>query len=447
MKNIEKPVRKVFTMESYMKNLRDNDIRSDQEVQRAAGQYSKNMNNELIFTILSDDYVPPIIIGEDLDFQKWIIDGLQRSACYKLFRYGNYKITSSIKDSIVWYRKKNTDNNGKVKWDYEEYNIIGKTYSDLPKELKQRFNEFQVETVIHEKCTTERITELVRRYNNHTGMNPSQKAVTVIGNFARRIKEISDNKFFIDCGNYTEKEHINGTIERIAMETVMTMFHIDTWKKGTEGIAKFLNDNSSDDEFNKLNSNIDRLKSIIGSEFKELFTSKDSFIWLSAFDKFTEYGIDDCKFADFLKVFNSKLHSKNVNGKSFDELNICRNTKDKSVIIEKLNIIETLMIEYFKVNMEDDDLLDGIEKEDIDFYEDMLSDLTLNVDNSSKLLNKSNHDSMIKLMEYCCKEDIDPDKWFIDYFNHNSNYIKDQKQNFIKMKNSLEMNKRTPRSL
>lgn len=92
----------------------------------------------------------------------------------------------------------------------------------------------------------------------------------------------------------------------------------------------------------------------------------------------------------------------------------------------------------YKDVMEDDDLLDGIEKEDIDFYEDMLSDLTLNVDNSSKLLNKSNHNSMIKLMEYCCKEDIDPDKWFIDYFNHNSNYIKDQKQNFIKMKNSLE---------
>lgn len=397
------------------------------------------MNNELIFTVLSDDYVPPIIIGEDLEYQKWIIDGLQRSTCYRLFRYGNYKITSSIKNSVVWYRKKNINDNGKTTWDYEEYDIKGKTYDDLPKELKQRFDEFQVETVIHEKCPTERITELVREYNNHTSMNLNQRAKTSIGNFASNVNLIIKNKFFVDCGKYKEKEFINGTVERVTLEAIMTMFHLDSWKKGTESIAKFLNCNSSSDEFDKLERNMNRLCGVIGSEFKELFTSRDSFIWLSVFDKFVSYGFDDCKFVDFLRVFNSELHSKMVDGKSYDELNECRNTKDKTIVVGKLNIIETLMSEYLHINKETDtNLLDKFEKEDLEFYEDMLSDLTINVDNSSKLLGKANHPSLIKLMEHCCKADIDPDNWFVDYFSRNINYVTNQKQNYIKMRDDLE---------
>jgi len=81
---------------------------------------------------------------------------------------------------------------------HDIFDIKNKTYEKLPDELKKRLNEYQIETVIHEHCDNHRISQLIKRYNNHTSMNTNQKAFTHIDNYARNIREILDKKFFND---------------------------------------------------------------------------------------------------------------------------------------------------------------------------------------------------------------------------------------------------------
>ena len=144
-----KPRRQTYTMDMYLNKIKESDIRSDQDVQRMSGQWDKSMINELVVTVLNDDYIPPIILGEESNSQLWIIDGLQRSSSLQLFRYGNYKITSTIEQPVISYRAKvkdkngniRIDNNGDIVWEDVEINIKNKTYDDLPEELKKKFNE------------------------------------------------------------------------------------------------------------------------------------------------------------------------------------------------------------------------------------------------------------------------------------------------------------------
>lgn len=62
MKNIRK---QTYSLEQYLKQLKAETIRTDQECQRLSGQWKPNMVGELIATVLTDDYIPPIILGEE----------------------------------------------------------------------------------------------------------------------------------------------------------------------------------------------------------------------------------------------------------------------------------------------------------------------------------------------------------------------------------------------
>ena len=191
-----------------------------------SGQWSCNMVNELIYTVLTDGYIPPIILGEETInsiVRQWVIDGLQRSSSLSMFRYGNTKITKSLDEYIVTYQRNVLDENGNVQRDekgeiiYEsvEYDIRNKAYDQLPEELKDRFNEYQIEVAIHQDCDTTDISKLVRKYNNHTAMNSAQKAFTYVDAFAREIREITSSRFFLDVYTCSRNDKKNGTIDEL----------------------------------------------------------------------------------------------------------------------------------------------------------------------------------------------------------------------------------------
>ena len=174
--------KQTFSLDQYLKQMKVETIRTDQECQRMSGQWSANMVNELIFTVLTDNYIPPVILGEEIMgeiVKEYIIDGLQRSSSLFLFRYGNTKVTKSLDEHMVRYQRKAVDDNGNPKRDekgeivYEsvDYDIRNKTYGQLPQELKDRFDGYQMETAIHQDCDTAEISKLVRKYNNHKAMN------------------------------------------------------------------------------------------------------------------------------------------------------------------------------------------------------------------------------------------------------------------------------------
>ena len=103
-----------------------------------------------------------------------------------------------MEDPIISYKKIEKDENGKNIWVDAEFDIRNKTFSQFPKELQKKFYEYQVETVIHE-CDVEQAAKYLRRYNVHTAMNANEQLFIHIPKFADEIREIIQDRFFLDC--------------------------------------------------------------------------------------------------------------------------------------------------------------------------------------------------------------------------------------------------------
>ena len=221
-----RPRKQTYTLDMYLKKIKDGDICNDADVQRHF-VWTKEQINELVVTVLTDEYIPPVIMGEEDSSQLHIADGGQRSSALNQFRHGNYKITSSIENSIIPYKKKTKNKDGNITWEDTTFDIKNKTYDKLPDELKKKFDEYQIDTVIHECCDRHRISQYIKRYNNHTSMNANQKAFTYLDNFAGYIREIVNSRFFLDYSVFSESEKTKGVVERVVVETVMCSNYFD----------------------------------------------------------------------------------------------------------------------------------------------------------------------------------------------------------------------------
>lgn len=353
--------KQTYSLDQYLKLMKAETIRTDQECQRLSGQWNPNMVNELIATVLTDNYIPPIILGEETVngiTKQWIIDGLQRSSSLSLFKYANIKITKNLDDYMVTYQRKVLDENGNPKrdeqreiiWEFVEYDIRNKTYEQLPEELKDKFNEYQIEVAIHQDCDTTEISKLVRKYNNHKAMNQAQKALTYVDAFAREIREITENRFFLDVYSCSRKDKINGTFERVVGDMVLLCNYPDHYRKDTKQGFKWLNENGTIHDFNSLNNLLTRLTDSmeITTEIRTLFNSKNAYIFVAVFKAFTELGRKDKEFGEFLNWFVNGGNETEIDGKTWDVLNVSRSTRDSSVVHRKLNYLIALIKQYSK---------------------------------------------------------------------------------------------------
>ena len=358
MKNIRK---QTFTLEQYLKDMKAEKIRTDQECQRLSGQWNPNMVNELIASVLTDDYIPPIILGEETTSngitRQWIIDGLQRSSTLALFRYGNTKITKNLDEYMVTYQRKATDENGNIKrdeqgeivWENVEFDIRNKTYEQLPEELKEIFNGYQMEVVIYQNCDTTKISKLVRKLNNCKPMNQAQRAFTYIDAFASEIREIADNRFFKDMYSCNNKDRINGTFERAIGDMVILYEYPSQYRKDTKVSFKWLNDNATIFDFENLNDLLTRLteSTEITSEIRGLFNRKNGYIFVATFKAFTELRREDKEFGEFLQWLITEGKDTENNGKTWTELDIDRSTRDSGTVHGKLDYLTALVKQYF----------------------------------------------------------------------------------------------------
>ena len=353
--------KQTFSLDQYLKLMKAETIRSDQECQRMSGQWNANMVNELIATVLNDGYIPPIILGEETVngiTRQWIIDGLQRSSSLSMFRYGNTKITKNLDECMITYQRKILDEDGKPKrdeqgeivWEATEFDIRNKTYDQLPEELKDRFNGYQLETAVHQECDITEISKLVRKYNNHTAMNQAQRAFTYVDAFAGEIRRIIDNRFFLDMYTCNRNDRKNGTLERIVGDMVLLCNYPDQYKKDTKQGFKWLNENGTISDFEDTNNLLTRLMVSVDAtpEIRKLFNSKHAHIFVAAFKAFTESGRNDTEFGRFLEWFVSGGSETEIDGKVWDILGVDRSTRDAGVVHTKVDYLVALMGQYFK---------------------------------------------------------------------------------------------------
>lgn len=93
-----------LSLSSYLKSVNSEDISENQDVQRMFC-WGNEAINELIITVLTEDYIPPIILGEeelggDLT-QQYIVDGIQRTTALNMFRHMNWKTRAEFKGLVA----------------------------------------------------------------------------------------------------------------------------------------------------------------------------------------------------------------------------------------------------------------------------------------------------------------------------------------------------------
>ena len=443
-----RPRKQVYTMEQYTKNVSEGYITNDADTQRNPAW--KPIVDGLAVTILTDEYIPPIILAEEESGQIHIVDGGSRTAAFKMIRFGNHKIKSSVENPIIPYKKLVKDENGKTKFEDAEFDIRNKTFEQFPKELQKKFDEYQIDTVIHENCDKEKIAMYMVRYNTRKNFTANQKQFLYVPKFAEQIRDIASRKFFLNKCDIKDSEKEGGILERIAYESVMITNFIDKWNKTGNKNPLYINENATDEQFKKLNNNIARLENIVTDNTKLLFNARDTFIWFALFDKFTQTGLDDNEFRRFLTAFVDGLRDKCVDGKQFDRVDDAGSTKDKANIIAKLHILETLMNEFLHINKEDTEEIDYkeflksnvedvVDEDDIEMIQISANEASEELDENSWMLSEQNYPSYLAIVGVAFRKDEeDKLKEWLPIYIRNNQFIRNQQKAFLHMKESFE---------
>lgn len=450
------------SMFSLLEDKKSGDINCKYILQRKPFQWTQEERNRYICRILSNLPIPEIILCEQhvkglmIDH---LIDGLQRLSYAEAFKENRFKIgANGAERHLIKYREFSVDENGVRILDedgvpvYEEKicDVVGKYYKDLPDELKKRFNNFNVNVTKFFNCTDEQIADHIRDYNNHASMNNEQLGITKISaDTARNIKTISEkNTFFKNCGKYTDSNKVKGKIDRIVAESIMLLFHKDEWKSKLDKAYQYIDENVTDEEFCELNSDLNRLEIALGENNKDLmnmFTPTNTPMWLAVFHDFITYDVEDSKFIDFLNAYKNGLNEKEIDGVSMKDFKDMQ-TKKKATITGKIELLIKLMKEYLHIENEEENLSTEefiskvvdvpveIVNEEIDVYEEDLKGLkNVAIRDGSKLLEVANNLSLLAMVAYSYKNDVDLDDWLEEYASKHNTYNPNQKNNFLNM--------------
>lgn len=328
--------------------------------QRQPFQWNEGQVNKFYSRILNNQPIPEIIICEKVvDGQKisYLVEGLQRLSYAEEFRENRIPVRAKGAEfTRIKYRKFELDDKGgrvqdeagRPKFTVDTFDIVGKYYRDLPEFLQRRFDNFNITVTRFFNCTSEMIDYHMRNYNNHVAMTKAQYGITNVSNrTSGLIRNISErHPFFKDNIRCTSKNRKKGALDEVVVRMMMAMYYLDDWKKELIDALKFIDKHSTDEQFAHLEGNLDRLAGVVHKSVEDLFNTTNAYIWLAVFDRFEKLGIEDIQFVEFMDAFKASLHSRVIDGRSYDSVNT-RNTRDKATVVAKITMITALMEEYF----------------------------------------------------------------------------------------------------
>lgn len=347
-----------ISISSIIKKIEKHTIRFDHPLQRESEQWSPSMKGNLVSDILQGHKLHPLIFAEQIINGVpiiWDLDGKQRCTNAYLFSKNGYKVSKNIRRWMISYQIVKKDEKGKDVLDKNgfpmvinvEFDIRGKKFSDLPEELQDRFLDYSFNYDQYLNCSEEDIGYHIERYNDGKPMTSPQKGITKLGTeYAEMVKAISNMPFFKERGAYKISEFRNGTINRVIVESIMAVHYLDKWNK-LEEMCKYIKENATIGVFRDFEKMVGRLEKVITDKSAHVFNSKDSFLWFALFAGFRKIGIEDKKFVEFIIAFTTSLHSKGIDGVSFDSiLANTKSTKDKGIVRKKIIHLEKLMKIY-----------------------------------------------------------------------------------------------------
>lgn len=488
-----------YSLNSLLEDKKDGEIDCHYISQRQPFQWEEKQVNKFFSRILNNQPIPEIVICEMMvegEKVSYLVEGLQRLSYAEEFKENRMPVKAKGAEfTNIKYKKYELDKSGKKvldasnrpKFVIDTFDIAGKYYRDLPEFLQKRFNNFNVNVTRFFDCTPEIIDYHMRNYNNHVAMTKSQYGITNVTNdTSRNIKFISEqHPFFKDKIKCTSKNRRKGVLDEVVARSIAAIHFLPDWKKELIDILAFVDANATEELFEHFRNQLDRLNAVMDQSVQDLFNTTNAYIWFAVFDRFTRLHIPDIRFVEFMSKFKETLHSKEINGESYDTVNT-RNTKDKTTVIRKIDMIEALMLDYlhsepekkieaiqipqeqmgyvkefsnseitriFNIKTEQEIQKTAMEvllfvmeqidsdktQEDVILYLSILEEWTLHIKGTCGLLCKENLPSLIGLVAYSCDMEYDDfgGGWLQEFTKKNYNYKEKQEENYYDMKRSL----------
>lgn len=477
-----------YSIDSISKQLQKKRIRDDHILQRHSGQWKGFAKSELISDILRGKSLTQIIISEEIKNglrMQWLIDGKQRCTTLDDFLHDGFAISKNVKNYNIRYQTTKIDDDGYevlnedgfTEMEFKEFDIRGKKFSQLPEELQEIFKDRQIPVLYNMNCTKKDIADDIARFNRSRPMNVAQNGwLGLEESFAELVGNISKMQFFqqdFKGTTYTNSNHTSGTIRRMIVEAIIVSDFIEEFDKEFGKMCEFLSEEASDSNFTEFYAFIERLTAVCDNRVAKMFNTTDSFLWLGLFSKFAELGVEDERFIDFMIEFETSMKNKKVDvsydgvdRNSFNELCInpetkkSRATKDKNIVIAKMELLEKLMLEYLHINKEergtemvvqsvDNELRDvisellntDIDNEDIEIYEAIANDTSEVIEDIDFwVISDENRPAFLALISRAMKDDTDDmlKDWLVDYSERNKSCISDVKVSFLHMRNDFK---------
>lgn len=374
-----------ITLKQLIDRKRRGAVSCDYYRQRATCSWTKDQVNKMLSWVCNGMPLPQIYICEKkINGSKYsyIIDGNHRVKNLELFINDQLVIKKNgAEHTIVTYKDYITENGEKVLDEYgcaqfelKQFDIIGKYFSEFPEDIQDRIYSYNIGVTTFMECTDDDIAYYMRNYNNHTQMNSVDKAMTSVHeNTVIKLNLLSRHDFFRDKTAIKANTLKGGGGRRICMEVILASYFLNDWNNKFNKNVEFFDANVTDMHFANLERELDRLYEVVNEEDKKLFMINNMYLYLTLFHRFTKYDIDDCKFIEFLHIFNSELIDKRINGDCYRDVLQLGGSKKRSIVERKLSILTDLMEEYFGIsendelyNEESDEELDEVFCEDVD---------------------------------------------------------------------------------
>lgn len=350
----------VMTVTSYVDSVHNGDWCLEFSGQRLSGQWSNPQKGTLIETMLQGYQIPALVVCEqkmkDGFAVNWIIDGMQRTSVLDEFLADGFAVARNIERPIISYQIRKKDENGRALlengipvFETAEFDIRNKKFSAFPEELQKKIKDYPLTFEMYLGCTAEDVEYHIRRYNGGKPMNQNQKGQTHLGQeFAFLVNEVLKRPFFKN--GYKMSEYVNASVNRVVDDAVMVINFCEDWKQNPVYLCKYLHDNATAEMFEEIGELADRMDAVLSDETREEVTRQtDSFIFFAAFKRFTEFGLPDSRFEDFMSAFVNGLKEKPVNGESYFVRDSAKNraTRNKRIVLGKIRQIFSLMNEFF----------------------------------------------------------------------------------------------------
>lgn len=158
-----------YVLETFLKKINRHEISVENQFHKSKNQWSEETKSNLIVSIFNDYQFPSIITAEIIKndcVYTYIIDGIQRINSCLEFKNNNLKIHENCERATIKYYKRFKDENNNVCFSIEEFDLCGKFYKDLPDELQDKFDSYNIHVNVYTPCTEEDILFHIQRYNS-----------------------------------------------------------------------------------------------------------------------------------------------------------------------------------------------------------------------------------------------------------------------------------------